>query len=268
MAPDPAPPPPARTLPEAYAQARAAWPSLAVSEEEFCAAARSRGAEGELHAEDLLLALACGSRRPEALEAFERTVMPHARAALLARREASEAVEEALQQLRERLFVAGKIAEYSGRGPLASWARMAAVRLSLNLKRGKAPQPTGDAGLSQVMAPAIAPEFGFVKAAHRGDFKLCFEQAFNALPERARAVLRLNLLESLSTAQIAKVYRVDGSTVRRWLAEARETLLKETRALLQRRLGLEAGELDSLIGLLLTQLDESVRRIVGGAPPG
>ncbi len=248
------------------ARARARWPRVSVSEEELAAALdrASAGGKAAAHAEDLFLAIALARREPAALQAFEESVLPQARAALKARRMRDEAVEEALQQLRERLFVFGHIADYSGRGPLASWTRMAAVRLALNLSRGKAAQ-ADEAGLDELVAPGIAPELALLKARHRPEFKSCFEQAFQALDDRARTALRLSLLEGLTTTQLARMFRVDGSTVRRWLAEARQQLLAKTRELLRDRLGLEQSELDSLIGLLLTQLDDSVRRILGAS---
>ena len=46
------------------------------------------------------------------------------------------------QRLRERLFVGSdgepaRLASYSGRGPLGTWVRIAAIRLALNLRRSE-----------------------------------------------------------------------------------------------------------------------------------
>lgn len=268
-------------LAEVLERARQAWPALGLEAPAFLedlavrlpAGQRLGEAVRAVCAEDLFLASACRRRDDRALAEFERRIVPEARAALLARREGSEAVEEALQVLRQRLFVGGdapaKIGEYTGRGPLVAWVRMAAVRIALNLRRGRGAQPAEELQASRLEAPAAPPELGYVKARYRGDFKAAFEAAFAALSPRERTLLRLHLLDGLSTAKLARVYRADASTVRRWLAEARKRLLDETRKALAARLDASERELESMMGLLVTQLEDSVRRILadGRAPP-
>ena len=260
-------------LADVLLQARAAWPSLALDDAAFVEDLAAHLPPGEplapalraLHAADLFLAAACRRSDPKALGEFERRVLVEARSALIARRLNAQTVEEALQLLRQRLFVAGptpgKIADYSGRGPLVAWVRMAAVRIALNLSRGRGAQP--EELPSQLAAPAAPPELGYIKARYRGDFKAAFEGAFASLSARERTLLRLNLLDGLSTAKMARVYRADASTVRRWLADARRRLLEQTRKQLADRLDASERELESMMGLLVTQLEDSVRRILG-----
>ncbi|MGI5865701.1 MAG: sigma-70 family RNA polymerase sigma factor [Myxococcales bacterium] len=257
---------------------REAWPGLAHLEACFAEALAARlprdgsplEALGRLHAEDLCLATACARGEPAALAHFERRLIPDARAALLARGLSPETVEDALQALRQKLFVGGpgKIADYSGRGPLSTWVRMAAIRTALNLVREtRRDVPIEQAPLATLVMPAAPPELGFVKARYRGDFKACFEAAFAALEPRQRTLLKLQLIDGLTTTKIGRIYRVDASTVRRWLIEARRALLEGTRSSLAQRLKLETGELDSLVAVLVTQLDESVRRILAEHAP-
>jgi RNA polymerase sigma-70 factor (ECF subfamily) len=266
-------------------RSRRAWPTLTVDDDAFIedlaarlsASERIADAVRQICAEDLYLACACRRRDPKALEEFERRVLPEARAALLSRRETREATEEALQVLRQRLFVDGeaaaKIGEYSGRGPLIAFVRMAAVRVWLNSKRGRAQAPADELD-SRLAAPATPPELSYIKARYRDDFKAAFETAFATLSPRERTLLRLNLLDGLSTSKLARVYRADASTVRRWLADARKRLLDETRKALAARLHASERELESMMGLLVTQLEESVRRIfsqgrgAGSTPDG
>ena len=261
-------------LAAAVERARRAWPSLALDPPAFIEDLAARlpatgglaSAVSAVCAEDLFLACACRRGDPRALEEFERRVLPEARAALLSRRESTEGTEEALQVLRQRLFVEGaapaKIAEYSGRGPLVAWVRMVALRVWLNSKRGKAQAPADELQASQLAAPATPPELGYIKARYRGDFKAAFEAAFRSLSPRERTLLRLNLLDGLSTSKLARVYRADASTLRRWLAEARRKLLDQTRKALADRLDASERELESMMGLLVTQLEDSVRRIL------
>lgn len=261
-------------LAELLENARATWPTVALDDQAFMVDLASHLPPGScpsqalraMHAADLYLASACKRGDERALAEFERRVLTEARSALLARRQAPSAVEEALQQLRARLFVTeeghpGKIAEYSGRGPLVAWVRMAAVRVSQNLSRGGAAR--GEELQSQLAAPAAPPELGYIKARYRGDFKAAFEAAFGALSTRERTLLRLNLLDGLPTAKLARVYRADASTVRRWLADARRALLEGTRKQLAGRLDASERELQSMMDLLVTELEDSVRRILG-----
>jgi RNA polymerase sigma-70 factor (ECF subfamily) len=262
-------------LEQALARAHRAWPSLALADAEFVGDLAERlpasvdlvDAVRALCAEDLFLASLCRRGDPRALEEFERRVMPEARAALLIRRQPPEVVEEALQVLRARLFVAeggaAKIGGYSGRGPLGAWVRMAALRTALNLTRGRAGRDHDELRASRLEAPAVSPELGFLKARYRGDFKAAFEAAFAGLSTRERTLLRLSLLDGLSTAQLGRIYRADPSSVRRWLAETRRRLLEGTRRELAARLDASERELDSIMGLLVTQLEDSVRRILG-----
>jgi RNA polymerase sigma-70 factor (ECF subfamily) len=261
-------------LAEALERARARWPALELEPARLQAvlARRVRGEDplaalGRLQLEDLFLAAACERGDPDALSIFEREVLPHARAALVARREPRDRVEEALQLLRQRLFVGeggrARIGDYAGAGPLSAFARVAAVRLALNLRRadqgGRAPsRPGSRAGA----VPAAPPELGYVKARYWLDFKAAFEAAFASLSLRQRALLRLQLIEGISTSRLARMYRADPSTARRWLAQARTDLVEKTRTCLEARVRVSRDEAESLMALLVSQLDQSVRRIL------
>jgi len=268
-------------LGELLERARERWPGVGLGDGSFAQSLADRLPRGEaaltalsgLCAEDCFLAAACAAGDPAALGHFERRILPEARAALLARRLRPDEVEEALQQLRGRLFVGesgpGKIADYAGRAPLAAWVRMAAVRTALNLNRGARRAEVGldEAPAHALSVPVAPPEFAYVKARYRGQFKAGFEEAFAALEPRQRTLLKLQLVDGLTTTQIGRAYRVDASTVRRWLIDARGRLLEGTRTRLSARLGLADGEVESLLALLVTQLDQSVRRILAEHAP-
>jgi RNA polymerase sigma-70 factor (ECF subfamily) len=54
--------------------------------------------------------------------------------------------------------------------------------------------------------------------------------------------------------------------VQRWLVELRESLLVRTREGLRARLALSPSELDSLLGLVDSQLSVSLYRVLGEPP--
>ncbi|MGZ3425953.1 MAG: hypothetical protein ACXVCV_04845, partial [Polyangia bacterium] len=56
--------------------------------------------------------------------------------------------------------------------------------------------------------------------------------------------------------------KVHRSTVARWIAGARQQVLADARARLRAELGLSAGEFDSLAGVVRSQLDLSVAKIL------
>lgn len=268
-------------LAEALAQARAAWPSLDVPEAEWirwlgaklAGAPASAEAVRTRRAADLWLTFACARDVPGALAAIERdylTPLAHA----LSRREPPHEVEDALAQLRERLFVPGargaRIADYAGRGPLAAWLKIAALRTLANLRRARHPAPPSDAGLSDSLALAT-PELALLKAQDRAALATALRDAFTALTPDERNLLRLHFVEGLGLDKLARLYGLHRATCARRLAAARGRLRERALAHVRERLGLSGAALQSWVGLLRSQLGVSVRRLfeepAAGAPP-
>jgi RNA polymerase sigma-70 factor (ECF subfamily) len=106
------------------------------------------------------------------------------------------------------------------------------------------------------------PELLHLKTAYQEEFRLAFQAALKVLTSRERNLLRLQAVDNLSGEEISRIYRVSASTISRWLARARETLLEETRRLLTERFGLSRSQLDSLAGLVVSQLDVSLPRVL------
>jgi len=68
-------------------------------------------------------------------------------------------------------------------------------------------------------------------------------------------LLRLHFLEHLSLADLARLHGVHRATIARWLATTRTRLLRETRRVLQTRLGLTPAETESLIAFVQSQVE-------------
>lgn len=60
-------------------------------------------------------------------------------------------------------------------------------------------------------------------------FQLAFRDAVNALTSRERNLLRYHYLSDLSIDQIGTLYHVHRATAARWVAQARERLISDTR---------------------------------------
>src|SRR5204863_54439 len=108
----------------------------------------------------------------------------------LARIDANPAfVDEIRQRLRTKLFVpeAGetpKIADYTGRGPLGAWVRVAAMRTALNLRRGVVPESVSAFEDVASPVPANDLELELIKGRYAPALRDAFRQALHELPER------------------------------------------------------------------------------------
>jgi len=278
------------------AQARAAHRHLDVDEQRFVAhvarhvppaPAEWAAALTRVHAGDLYLAFACAEQVPGALAAFEASCGALIDNALNGKATAAFA-EDAKQLMREKLFIgdadearaaaagggepgAGgdgpRILSYAGRGPLAAWVAVSAQRTALSLRRREVSSRARHvAAARDELAAAIHPELAYLKRTYRAAFAESFEGAFAQLSDRERTLLRLHLLSRLTLEQIAPMFHVNISTVSRWLAKARETLLARTREGLSARLNVQPDEFASMARLLGSQIDVSLARLLADDP--
>ena len=103
-------------------------------------------------------------------------------------------------------------------------------------------------------------ELAYLRERYAKDFKEAFRQALSTLSRRDRTVLRMRFFDGLKYEQIARAYRVNASTVMRWLERQKEVLFKETRRHLAHKLALTSSELDSLLKVLRSEIDVSLSR--------
>jgi len=258
-----------------------AWPALHVSAEAFTRhiarvvpeSSTPEAGHAELHAASLYLACACREQVPGAAEAF---IALHGRdidAALRGRRVPADARGELRQEILDKLLVdqpgrRARIGEYAGRGPLASWVRVAATRSALNFfaRRSRDRLVPGAAdGAADRSAPD--PELAFLKSHYRREVTQALKDALAELPADERDALRLHFVDGLSIDRIAEVHGVHRATAARWMARGREALLRRIHALLGRRLDLEQSDVDSLVGLVRSQLDATVSSLFRRTAP-
>jgi RNA polymerase sigma-70 factor (ECF subfamily) len=247
-----------------------ATPGVNADPADFENALKSRLADREnpeqelaaLHVEDLYLAWALERGDKAAFARFEREFL--SQLATQIKGAAAEA-GELEQMVRTRLFVpsegqAPRIAQYSGRGPFGGWLRMIATRCLLDLQRARKGHEQRE--LDSPDLPTD-PELDYLKLRYAGEFKLALEGALGQLDARQITLLKLSFIEQVPASVIGVMYGVSGRSAQRWLAELRESLLSATRANLQSRLGLSPSELDSLLGLVDSQLQVSLYRVLG-----
>jgi RNA polymerase sigma-70 factor (ECF subfamily) len=255
-----------------HARARDAHPDLRLTAEAFadhlarCGAAVDGDRDHE-HAADLYLAAAALNGQPAAVAKLRQSCWPLALKYLRPFREVS--IDDVAQELWNALLFGDpggspKLRSYSGKGPLGAFVGITAQRLALmRLRRDGADARLSGRAAAEINALASDPELAFIKHQHRDSFQQMLNLALQSLDDRARMVLRMYLIDRLSVERVAKVYGVSQSSVSRWLAKARDTVLTETRRLLSDKLRLSESEFQSLWNILNSELDLSMSRVLG-----
>jgi RNA polymerase sigma-70 factor, ECF subfamily len=261
-----------------WTAARAAWPGVDVSAARWGEALAKRlPADGDpaaavraLSAGDLYLALACAAGDAAALAHFERAYVPALRATLLRMRLSASAAEEALQVVRDELFVARpghepRIDGYVGRGALRHWLRAVTSRTALRLR----PNPARNVELSESIGGTAIDdlELGYLKRTYGAAFKDCFQEAVSALAAKDRVLLKQRFQEGLGIDRLGALYGVHESTVSRWVTAARARLVVGTRQAMMRRLKLGRGEVSSVMRLIESQVDITLSSLPAKGKP-
>jgi RNA polymerase sigma-70 factor, ECF subfamily len=247
----------------AWEAARRAWPDLKLDATAFAQFLASRQAGAQLHASDLYLAAACLAGEREALEAFDREVLGPLTAQLSARTRDRAAAEETVQQLRVRLLVrdakaAAKLDDYDGRGPLAGWVRVVAARTASNTRRDEATRAQHSA-LASSPGSSIDPDLALLQRKYGAQFETALREAFGQLDAEERTALKLSYAEGLNLEGVARALGLSRATAGRRVLSGREKLREATLALLQVRLQATPTELASLLQVVRSKLELSLR---------
>jgi RNA polymerase sigma-70 factor (ECF subfamily) len=244
------------TVETVIATALQRWPGIQLDRDSVVAALDERGlAPTSPHAVDVTLVTALASGDPAALAAFDRELVPDIRGALVRFGRDDDFLAEALQRVRVKLLVGDpspRIAEYRGRGRLAAWIQIVAIREALMLQRaGRRDQPSDDDLVHLAMTD---PVLARTRQAHKDAFAAAFRAAFADLDERERTLLRLCFVENAGAEDLARLYNVHRVTAFRWLRDARARLLEATRARFAAAANIASTDVDSVMRSLATSL--------------
>lgn len=239
------------------ARAKMECPEVVLADDEFVAyLARVRplaelAASDTVYAGDLLLAAGCAAKQPGALAAFERRFVSDLTAALRTVDANQSFVDEILQELRDTLFLGDepRIVRYSGSGPLGGWLRVVALREALGKRRKNWREVPVEAGLATVVAAGRTPEQEVAFQQNEGALQAALREAVKAQPSRSRALLRYYYCDGVGVEELGRIYRVHASTASRWLAQARDEILADTRKRLAAALKREESQVESMLGL-------------------
>jgi RNA polymerase sigma-70 factor (ECF subfamily) len=264
---------PAR-LEAALESVRAAWPQRLVEEPVLLRHLAERvdgeAAPGEALAAlalgDLALACACVQGEPRALLLLEERGFRPLDGALARMGLSSAQIDDVKQSLRQQLLVAAdgppRISQYGGRGALAGWLKVSAVRAGLKVAKAGRREVSAEDDELFALPTESTPELARLKRDYQAEFRAAFLGALAALPDRDKNLLRQHHLDGLSVDELAGLYKVHRATAARWVAAARQALLTATRAALLERVRLQPNECDSIMRLVHSQLDVTLRRLL------
>jgi RNA polymerase sigma-70 factor, ECF subfamily len=241
-----------------WGEAAAQWPALGIDAPVFLRYWAERiqpdedveAAVGGAHVADLLLACGCAAAVPSAIAEFDRILDARVGGWLSRVVTSPGFVDEVKQAARVRLLVereAGRarIADYSGRGPLAAWVRVSVVHLALNLRR----RDFRDLPVSDIALATEHPELRYLKGLDAPTLQEALRTAMASLSTRERNLLRLHHLDGMSTPEIAALFRTHRTTVRRQLNDCHGRLRDAVRTYLREQMGLADSSIDSLLRL-------------------
>lgn len=275
-------------------QGRAAHPGISVSDDAWLRHLGSRLSEAEepiadvlptVRSEDVYLAFACLEGVPRALAELDRRLVRAAPQALSGLRlGANTSVDELLQLVREKLLVGspqpvsestpasgavatsgpGKLAQYSGRGPLDGWLRVTLARTALSELRRKDPLAARDDDASALanVASAADPALDQLRQRSEPALRSAIEAAIAELSAEERALMRLHFVDGLTIDDLASVYAVHRATTARRLARIRGAIFERARAQAMSALGIGETEFESLMGVMLSRLDLTIKRLL------
>jgi RNA polymerase sigma-70 factor (ECF subfamily) len=251
--------------------ARAAHPGVLLDDALFTDALADRVEDdlGAIHASDLYLALACASGLAAGLAAFDRLYGAELDVAIARSPGLGVSRQEFRQLVRTRLFVSeadrpARIAQYSARGPLAAWVRVTAARIVVDLSRAPGePELLADEAMLDRLTSPDDPATVLLRTSYAGHVQAAFREGLARLSTRQRNLLRQRYLHGLSADKLAPAYAVHRTTAFGWLEDARRSLLAHVRDALRERL--PGSELESVVGVLGSRLEISVRSALGGA---
>ena len=248
-------------------RARAAWPGVSLSDASFVNGLRERlppvievKSVATTHVEDLFLALACAEGDPVALSHFEQHLVPDLRRSLLGMGLSETVTTDAIQAMRQELFVASagakpKILGYSARGALRGWLRAVGGRTGVRLARVGGFAAELDASFAD---PADDPELDYLKRKYSASFEEAFQAALLSMEASDRLLLKQRFRHGLGLDELGRLYGVHASTISRRVTDARERLIAETREGMMRTLKLSHAEVSSIVRLIRSHLDLSL----------
>jgi RNA polymerase sigma-70 factor (ECF subfamily) len=247
------------------ADARSVWPDIALDVATFTTYLEEHvppNADG-IHLDQLYLACACARGDRAAIARVDADYVSQLGPILADFEHPVASADDALQVVRLRLLLGDgerppRIAEYRGVSDLATWIKVAAVRISIGARRSRrAERAAIDEVALDLPTEVSSPELTTLKHSYRAEFKSAFQLGFRELSARERNLIRLQMIDRLSIDRIGALYGVHRATAARWVARARKHLVSQVKRQLRQQLQVSRAELDSIMRIIHSEIDVS-----------
>ncbi len=266
---------------DVVARATERWPGIELASSVF-ARALATGLLGEtpptpaelegVCGTELFLTTACAAGDRRAIEHLERSYISEVPRAIMRVAADRSTRDEVIQRLRTKLLVStperrARIAEYRGRGALAAWLRVAALREAITVQRERRGEiiPDGmvaDHALAKRSAGvAPSPEHALARARHGADLRKLFADVVAALPPEDRTILRLHYVDALEMDEIGQIFGVHRSTISRRIAKIREHVATTMRKRIRESSRASTSDIESILRLMQTDLGMSIHDV-------
>jgi len=270
-------------LAEIVERGERAWPGVRVDRSRFvrylAARLRAAGPVGPalaaVRAADLYLSCAAGGPGGErAIATIEDAFFGDCDATLARMAAGPDFAHEVKQRARVKLFVGDatrppRITEYTGRGDLRSFLRVVITREALSLRRRERRDlPDRAEDTAPPAWDTADPELLHLRRKYAGEFEQAFRGALAALTSEERNLLRYHYVDRLNIDHIGAIFGIHRVSAARRLTRVREALVGGARRLLAERLRVGGTELASVLRLIESQVDISLRRELGQATAG
>ncbi len=216
-----------------------------------------------LRVDELLLCCACLRGNPAALAILDQRLRKLS--AHLSRY--SRDIDGLLQDLRVKLVVGSpsstpKLLAYKGKGDLAPWLRVVAVRAAIDIARKRKDVLLDEEEIWALPDSRGAHSHAIDKKTWQRHMKAAFQAALSAIAPKERLLLRQHLVDDVSLDDMARMHRVHRTTITRRLRKSRETLWADVRQRLFNELNLSPAEAEDILLDVRSQLDFSIERVL------
>lgn len=242
------------------------------SETDFAVAWSRFGAEVPSEAAAMLdeyLRVACLARAPGSVETLEAQFIGPLRPVLERRCGDRQLVDDALQNLRQKLLLGDspRLETYQSTGHLRAWLQVVGVRVCQDLARQRGARWARESALKDDWpASTGALDARVEREELDGLFVEALREVIRSLPPRERYALRMHVLAGWNVTQIGEALGIHRASAARWIVAAKDKINASVRALLAERLELDKDELNRVLDLFSTQLNVRLTRLFETTP--
>lgn len=263
-----------KKLGEMLDKARQTYPELAITPSDFMNFLGKRYKSGdlaeflaELDAAELYLIAACDAGEQLALQRFDREYLNEVRVGASRLNVSQADLEDITQEVRRLLLTpepdgSRKLTTVSARGNLRALIRLIAFRAGVSMLRKQGRDQPLHESMFELEGSDESPSLVFLKEQHRELFAQALKHALDQLDVRSRTALKLHCLDGMTFDQLATMFKVDRSTVIRWIARSKKQILTDTRQYFHLNQGISRSHFESFIDVIRSNFDVNLRQLL------